>query len=1202
MKLSELNLSIRSKIFAAFSLFALLLILVTWVVIQGQITTTSNLDRLNKINHQANLTNELVTDTVILQRDVLIYKETANSTVANKVQELIVGLMKELAQLQELNIDNDARQQQIAEMQTLLENYAKNYATVVENRKLRQKLVNEKLVNVYESIIDDLNLVIISFDSENETQTYEQLIRLKDLLQLSRSGTLQFLRRADSGQIILVKSTLTDALTLAKKIKSEDANANIAVAKIQQQLNDYEETFLTIVQTTRAYLYLINVVMAGNLSEFISFSQNLNKSTDTEFQNVSEQINEEVKETGEAEVGVSILALIIALLLAWRLSEGLVLPIKKLTTVLNQLSAGKTVFAIPGIERKDELGEMAVAADVFRTKNEEVRKLFQQVSDLNKELEQRVEERTRDLNQSKLALQAALEEEHEAFEALNLTDERLNLALEASDVGIWDWDLTTETITFDKQMEKIFGITEGDFSGQLEEVFTLIHPNDQDLVRTAIDKSINNVGVSYNIEYRLVIPDSANRYINAHGEVYRDEEGKPVRMSGTCQDISARKKIELQLKESEERTRAILDNAVDGILTINKHGIVASINPAAEKLFSYAKGEVIGQNIKMLMPEPYHSEHDGYLANYQNTGKRKIIGSGQEVVAQRKDGSTFPIELAVSETQTTEGPVFTGIVRDITDRRLFEQALVDAKQDAEAANLAKSQFLANMSHELRTPLNAIIGYSEMLAEDAADTGESQVIADLKKIESAGQHLLGLINDILDLSKIEAGKMELTPELFSVTTLINDVVTTVQPLINKNQNRLEVACDESVGQMHSDPLKLRQVLFNILSNAAKFTHDGQIDLTVSRTNSTEGQDREVLEFSVRDTGIGMKETELSRLFQPFMQADSSTTRSYEGTGLGLVISRRLCELMGGNITVQSDPGNGSLFTLILPVQIPGFAGQPIPVSVASTELEHAEQANAIRQQQTGRRVLVIDDDAQARGLLRIHLENNDWQVITASGGETGLQLARELQPAAITLDVMMPKMDGWTVLQLLKADPELATIPVIMCTIVDEKKRSFALGATDYLIKPVQRELLLETLQKYTTATAGHVLIVDDEAPARELLNRNMADDGWVVTEAVNGKDCLQQLAKQTPDIILLDLMMPELDGFGVIDELQQHDEWQSIPVIVITAKILTKKERNLLNARVVHIMEKGQYSKRELLAEVVSRLNNVVNQSKCIKN
>lgn len=1071
MKFSKLNLSIRSKIFAAFSLFALLLILVACVIIQGQITTTSNLDRLNKINQQVSLTNELVTDTVILQRDVLIYKETANNTVANKVQGLIVELIKELVQLRELNIDKDTREKQIFTMQTILEGFAKNFETVVTNRKLRRELVNEKLVDVYESIIDDLDLVINSFDTENEIQTYEQLLKLKDLLQLSRGGTLQFLRQPDSRQIIFVKSTLSDALALAKNIKSEDTNVKTTIDKIQQHLNDYEDTFLIIVQTTRAYLYLINVVMAGDLSEFISLSQKLNKSTDTEYQNVSEQINKELKEAGETEIGVSILALIIALLLAWRLSEGLVHPIKRLTTVLNQLSAGKRVDAIPGIERQDELGEMAVAADVFRTKNEEVRKLFQQVSDLNKELEQRVEERTRDLNQSKLALQEALDEEHEAFEALNLTDERLNLALEASDVGIWDWDLTTEIITFDTQMEKIFGIAEGSFSGQLEDVFTAIHRNDRIFVKAAIDAAINNVDVSYQSEYRVVKPDTTIAYISARGEVYRDAEGKPVRMAGTCQDISARKQIELELEA--------------------------------------------------------------------------------------------------------------------------------AKETAEAANLAKSQFLANMSHELRTPLNAIIGYSEMLAEDAAEAGESQVIADLKKIEGAGQHLLGLINDILDLSKVEAGKMELAPEIFSVTTLINDVMTTVHPLIEENQNKLEVACDESIGQMHSDPLKLRQILFNILSNAAKFTHDGRIDMIVSRSG---GKDGGVLEFSVHDTGIGIEPEQLARLFQPFMQADASTTRSYGGTGLGLVISRRLCELMGGEITVKSVAGKGSLFTLKLPAQIPGYTGQVATISEASTVQQvQSEQTKVTRQQHTDRRILVIDDDSQSRGLLRIHLENNDWQVITASSGEAGLQLARELRPAAITLDVMMPKMDGWTVLQHLKADPELAAIPVIMCTIVDEKKRGFALGATDYLIKPVQRELLLETLQKYTTTTSGHVLIVDDEASARELLSRNMAGDGWVVTEAVNGKECLQQLAEQIPDIILLDLMMPELDGFGVIEALQQNSEWQSIPVIVITAKILTKEDRDSLNERVTHIMGKGQYSNKELLVEVGNRLNNILKQSKNIK-
>ncbi|MGA2229729.1 MAG: PAS domain S-box protein [Tepidisphaeraceae bacterium] len=391
-------------------------------------------------------------------------------------------------------------------------------------------------------------------------------------------------------------------------------------------------------------------------------------------------------------------------------------------------------------------------------------------------------------------------------------------------------------------------------------------------------------------------------------------------------DISERRRAEEALRESEERLRAIWETAVDGIITIDERGRITSFNPAATRLFGYQPDEVLGKNVNMLMPSPYHHEHDTYLANYLTSGSKKIIGIGREVTGLRKDGRSFPMELGVSEIVLGNRKVFTGIVRDISERKREEQ-MRQAKDEAEEANRAKSQFLANMSHELRTPLNAIIGYSEIMLEEIEDRpSAAQRAADIEKIRGAGKQLLSLINDILDLSKIEAGKLHLVLEEFDVAAVVREAVTTIEPLAQKTGNRLEVTCPRDIGFMHSDVIKVRQILLNLLSNAMKFTDRGTVKLTVAREAHSEG---DWLTFTVSDTGMGMTSEQLGRLFQAFSQADENISVKFGGTGLGLAISRRLCVIMGGDITAQSEAGTGSVFRVLLPAAV--YAHKPhIPV--------------------------------------------------------------------------------------------------------------------------------------------------------------------------------------------------------------------------------------------------------------------------------
>jgi two-component system, NtrC family, sensor kinase len=505
----------------------------------------------------------------------------------------------------------------------------------------------------------------------------------------------------------------------------------------------------------------------------------------------------------------------------------------------------------------------------------------------------------------------------------------------------------------------------------------------------------------------------------------------------------------------------------------------------------------------------------------------------------------------------------------IQNAKLFRE-IGDKSRQLEAADRHKSEFLANMSHELRTPLNAIIGYSEMLQEDAADLGAGQFTDDLKRINAAGKHLLELINAVLDLSKIEAGKMELYLESFDVAALVRDIAAVIQPLAGKNANRLELRCPEDVGTMRADLTKVRQALFNLLSNACKFTDRGTISLAVTR--ETIG-DQDWIVFSVGDTGIGMTPEQLARLFEAFSQADAATTRKYGGTGLGLALSRRLCRMMGGDVTVESEAGRGSTFTIRLPAHVAEAAEEPVAPGPLGDHMPPGVGT-----------VLVIDDEATVRDLMQRFLIKEGFRVVTAASGDEGLRWARELRPDVITLDVMMPGMDGWAVLSALKADPDVADIPVIMLTIVDDKNLGYALGASDYLTKPIDRERLVTVLKQHRRDRP--VLVVDDDAEVRQLLRRMLESEGYAVVEAENGRVALERLRGEPPSLILLDLMMPEMDGFEFVAELRRHEDWRAIPIVVITARDLSRDDRERLNGHVEKILQKGTYDRDHLLAEV----------------
>ena len=629
-----------------------------------------------------------------------------------------------------------------------------------------------------------------------------------------------------------------------------------------------------------------------------------------------------------------------------------------------------------------------------------------------------------------------------------------------------------------------------------------------------------------------------------------------------------------EARQQRQYFAELVRNNPVAIVTLDTAHDVVDCNPAFEHLFGYERNEVLGRQLDDLITTP-ETRSDAVSYTEQALRQRPVKTITQR---RRKDGTMVDVEVLGVPVIVDGKPIgLMALYHDITE-------LLAAREAAEDANRAKSQFLANMSHELRTPLNAIIGYSEMLEEEAAEAGHDVYVPDLAKIESAGKHLLALINEILDLSKIEAGKMELYLEPASIRQIVDDVTTTIRPLAEKNGNQLRIEVEAEPDEIVTDVLKTRQVLLNLLSNACKFTEGGTIGLRAQRGPSAGAGTTDEISFEITDTGIGMTPKQLGRLFEAFSQAEAGTTRKFGGTGLGLVISRRFARMMGGDVEVESAAGRGSTFHLRFPARP---SGTEVVAGSSRQELDRT-LARGSGSGEAGT-VLVIDDDPEVHELLRRSLSREGYRVEGAPDGLSGLKLGRELAPDCIILDIRMPGMDGWGVLAALKADRELAHIPVIILSMLDDRSLGYALGAADYLTKPVDNRTLLGTIARLASSRDAPLMIVDDDADMRGLLGRALRKEGWTVLEAENGRDAIEQLVADgpsRPQLIFLDLLMPEMDGFETAARLRANPEWCDIPVVVLTALDLTDEHRRRLGGSVDLVVSKGGHSLEDLIPDV----------------
>jgi PAS domain S-box-containing protein len=747
--------------------------------------------------------------------------------------------------------------------------------------------------------------------------------------------------------------------------------------------------------------------------------------------------------------------------------------------------------------------------------------------------------------------------------------------------------------TFNAAAQRMLGYAADEVIGR--HTPELIHRKDEIVDRAAVlsremDRPIEPGFEAFVAKARLGPPDENEwTYVRKDGSEFpvslsvtalRDERGEITGFLGVGFDITLRKRTEAALRASEERFDLSVRGSSDGIWDWNVLTNEVYYSPRFKELLGFRDDEI--ENVFSEFETRLHPDDRGRIL--------------EAIRAHHEDGQPYDVEYRLRRRDDAYGWFrargqavwdenhravrMAGSITDITDRKQFEAELLEARDAAETANRAKSRFLASMSHELRTPLNAIMGYSYLLKEEAAEMRQERMIPDLDRIRAAGKHLLDLINEILDLSKIESGRMDLHIEPFDVPEMVRDVIATVQPLASRNGNTLNVHCPAEFGQMRSDLTKTRQILFNLLANACKFTHDGRIEMQVTSHPDRRG-DR--VRFLVSDTGIGMTPEQMDLIFEEFSQADSSTTRRYGGTGLGLAITRRFSHMLGGHLMVSSVPGAGSTFAVMLPLEIDEAAPT---AAVAPVESPAARPSNGDR-----RLLLVIDEHAERRSRLVRGLLGKDVRVIGCADTEEGLACARELHPAAIALDVEVPTMTGWSTLAALKADAGTADIPVVVVATASDRPQACPLGAADVLTRPLDPQRLRDLLERYgRDAPRRELLILDDDEASRVVIRTEAETLGWTVIDVGEGVSASELVRTARPGLVLVNLGSSAVDGFGVLEAAGGDASEQSVPIVVVTARQVSENERRILGEGASRLLHRHARDGEELFQVVRRRL------------